>query len=150
MAKMSTFADNFNDNFLDTVKWVPFGNPAPLSERVREVNGRIELTPRSGETGQYSGFESSTTYDLTDSYAHVELVQTPRSNDDAVAIFVASIDSNNSVSFNVAGGFLRCFQNVSGTRTRLVKVPYDPAAHQRGWGALPALTLSRSSPPPRA
>ncbi|HSJ76070.1 MAG TPA: hypothetical protein VK899_07815, partial [Gemmatimonadales bacterium] len=129
MAKISTFVDNFNDNSIDTTKWTPFGNPAPLSERVREVNGRLELTPRSGGTGQYSGIESSTTYDLTDSSAHVELVQTLRADNDAVVIFVASADSNNSVYFLVSGGFLRCYQKVAGVRTRL-KLPYDPAAHR--------------------
>jgi hypothetical protein len=130
MAKISTFVDNFNDNSIDTVKWAPFGNPPPLAERVREINGRIELTPRSGAAGQYSGIESSSTYDLTDSAAHVELVQTLRAADDAAVIFVASIDSNNSVYFAVIGGFLRCFQNVASTRTQLLKVPYDAAAHR--------------------
>lgn len=130
MAKFSTFVDNFNDNSLDTAKWVPFGNPPPLSERVREVNGRIELSPRSGAAGQYSGIESSTTYDLTDSSAHVELVQSLRAANDAPTIFVVSINSSNSVYFSVMGGFLRCFQNVSGTRTQLLKVSYDPAAHR--------------------
>jgi hypothetical protein len=129
MAKISTLVDNFNDNSLDTAKWTPFANPAPLSERIREVNGRLELTPRSGTSGMYSGIESSTTYDLTDSSAHVELVQTLRADNDAVVIFVASADSSNSVYFLIAGGFLRCYQNVAGTRTRL-KLPYDPAAHR--------------------
>ena len=130
MAKVSTLIDNFNDNSIDTARWDPYGSPTPISERVREINGRIELTPRSSDGGQYSGVESASTYDLTDSSAHVELVQALRIADAEATIFLAAADSNNSVYFTVAGGFLRCWQNVSGTRTRLLKAQYDPAAHR--------------------
>jgi hypothetical protein len=130
MAKISVLTDNFNDNSIDTTKWIPFGTPAPLSERVREVNGRIELTPRSNGTGHYSGVQSSTTYDLTDSSAHVELVQTLRTALSAQTAFLASDSSSNFVYFNVEGGNLQCWQKVSGTFTRLARVPYDPIAHR--------------------
>ena len=129
MAKASTLFDNFNDSSIDTARWVPFRYPGPFSERMREVNGRFELTPQSGGAGNHSGIHSATAYDLTDSSAHVELVQPLRAATAAHTMFVV-FDSNNSVYFTVEGGYLQGWQNVSGAHTRLARTPYDPAAHR--------------------
>ncbi|HYW05975.1 MAG TPA: hypothetical protein VE913_03405, partial [Longimicrobium sp.] len=73
MPKAHTLVDNFNDNSSDTTKWIVYGNPAPLAERVREVNGRVEIRPASGASG-YNGYQSVATFDLTESRISIELV----------------------------------------------------------------------------
>jgi hypothetical protein len=51
-AKAHELTDSFNDNSIDTGKWVAYGDPAPVSQRVLEVNGRIEIRPRSGDSNK--------------------------------------------------------------------------------------------------
>jgi hypothetical protein len=75
MSKAHELIDNFNDNSIDTTKWGAYGYPGPVAERLREVNGRIEIRPSSNDAGHYAGFDSST-YDLTESA--VRLNHSPR------------------------------------------------------------------------
>jgi len=64
MAKAHTLIDDFNDSATDTSKWSAFASPTtPAAERVREVNGRVELRPRSGDSSGFSGYFSTTTYE---------------------------------------------------------------------------------------
>ena len=129
MSKAATLVDNFNDNSLDTVKWVAVGDPLPITDRAREVNGRIEITPRSGEGPRNSGFRSVGSYDLLDSYAHVELVQTPRPHLQDADVFSGRIDGG-TIAFNYQDGYMECFQDVGTVTTLLYKAPYDPVAHR--------------------
>ena len=50
MAKAHLLVDNFNDDAIDNAKWTAYGAPAPMAERLRETNGRIEIQPASGAT----------------------------------------------------------------------------------------------------
>jgi hypothetical protein len=129
MAKSHTIIDNFNDNAADTAKWLVFANPLPATERIREVNGRVEITPRGNDVGQYSGYQTVTDTDLTESQVHVELVRALRTASGAEATFVVSASSN-SLRITIAGGSLKCYQVVAGTYTLLATVPYDPAQHR--------------------
>jgi membrane-associated phospholipid phosphatase len=130
MAKAHTLTDDFNDNATDSAKWSPFGNPGPLSERVREVNGRVEIRPRSNHTGMQSGYLSLSCYDLTDSHVHVELVQPLRPATGAETTFSAEVDEHNAISFSIEAGALRCYQVTSGTSSLLKHVRYDPVKHR--------------------
>jgi hypothetical protein len=130
MAKAHELTDSFNDNSIDTGKWVAYGDPAPVSQRVLEVNGRIEIRPRSGDSGKYSGMDSVNRYDLTGSYVHVELVQALRPVDGADTFLIAEASTGNQVFFLITGGELQCSQTVAGTDTLLETVPYDPVEHR--------------------
>jgi len=128
MAKARDLIDDFNNNVKDS-KWNAYGNPPPVSDRIREVNGRVEIRPRSGDSGAYTGYVSSSTYDLTDSWTHVELVQPLRAAPGAETHFLAESGSN-AVSFRLEEGALKCYQSVAGTFTQLERVPYDPKMHR--------------------
>lgn len=130
MAKSHTLIDNFNDNAADTAKWLVFASPLPAAERIREVNGRVEITPQGNNSGQYSGYQTLVDTDLTDSQVHVELVRALRPASGAEATFVVSASTGNNVHIVVEGGSLKCYQVVAGTYTRLATVPYDPAQHR--------------------
>ena len=103
MNKAHTLVDNFNDHRIDGARWTEYGNPAPARERIRETNGRVEIRPRSNEPGTYSGYFSTAQYDLTDSQAHVELVQTLRAVTGADTAFAAEADEWNVVFFSIEG-----------------------------------------------
>lgn len=130
MPKAHTLVDNFNDNSTDAGKWIIFGDPAPLAERTREVNGRVEIRPASGATG-YCGYVSSAAYDLTDSQLCIELVQplstTASSAETTVKVTSAADDQ---VSLGVSGGRLHCGTVVAGQYTYFGHRLYDPARHR--------------------
>jgi len=124
MAKAHTLTDNFNDNSPDGSKWGFYGP-------IQEVNRRLEVRP-PGNLAQYGGYQSAVTQDLTNSSAHVEVVQTLLSG---ATNFMAIQDSTHQVFFNAAGGVLTCTAYVvnNGVFSGFSQsVPYDPEAH-RWW-----------------
>jgi hypothetical protein len=130
MPKAHTLVDNFNDNSTDTTKWIAYGNPAPLAERVREVNGRVEIRPASGTSG-YTGYVSVATYDLTESRISVELIAPLSTRDPSANTFlVAKLDASNTVSIGVKEGYLYAGTQVAGAYSYYGERPYDPALHR--------------------
>lgn len=130
MAKAHTLTDNFNDNATDAAKWRAYGNPAPLSERVREVNGRVEIRPRSNQPQVHSGYVSLSCYDLTESHAHIELIQPLRPAPGAETTFSVEMDEGSSLLFSVEAGHLKCLAVSPGMCMLLKQVPYDPVKHR--------------------
>jgi hypothetical protein len=130
MAKAHTLVDNFNDDAIDPVRWNAFGDPAPTAERVREVNGRIEIRPASGTTG-YSGVTSQAYYDLNGSQARVELVRALAVRASTVETrFRSTRDANNFLELLVSEGLLSCGLVVGGVFTYFGEQPYDPRLHR--------------------
>jgi hypothetical protein len=130
MAKAHTLVDNFNDDSIDAVKWNAYGTPGPTAERIREVNGRVEIRPASGESG-YSGYQSQATYDLTRSHVAVEVVRALSTTAAQAGTFLrAYIDGNNRVELGISGGLISPLYVVAGTYTYFDHRPYDPQRHR--------------------
>ncbi|WP_375768284.1 vanadium-dependent haloperoxidase [Archangium gephyra] len=121
MAKAHTLTDNFNDNSLNTSKWLTYGP-------VQEVNRRLEFKPDGGLPG-YGGCRATAAYDLTDSFFHVEVSQVLlQSSPTAETQLFARGTGSDRVSFVVGGGELVC--SLHGEI--LARPPYDPERH-RWW-----------------
>jgi hypothetical protein len=120
MAKAHTLVDNFNDNTQDTAKWI-----GTLSERLREVNGRVEfrLTPNAAQA--FHNYHSVSTFDLTESEFRVELVRAPFGASGAAAYLQARIDNDYRVQIQIVSGYLNCDLFVAGAQTKLARIPYD-------------------------
>ena len=125
MAKAHTLIDNFNDNAQDTAKWT-----ASTSERLREVNGRVEIRPLGNTAQGFYNYQSATTYDLTDSEFRIELVRAPFSIYGAGAYLQATLASGDRVQLQVTGGYLNADIVISNVTTKLARIPYDPVAHR--------------------
>ncbi len=125
MAKAHTLVDNFNDNSLDTSKWT-----ASASERLREVNGRVEIRPPGHTASSSYDYQSASTYDLTGSEVRIELVRAPARSAGTVAYLNARIDDGNRVAFLVSSRNLTCDVYAAGAFTRLARIPYDPVRHR--------------------
>jgi hypothetical protein len=125
MAKAHALVDNFNDNAQNTSLWV-----ATTSERLREVNGRVEIRPAPNAAPAFHNYLSATTYDLTESEMRIELVRAPFGTYGAAAYLQARIDDNNRVQIQVTGGNLNCDLFVAGVFTKLARIPHDPMAHR--------------------
>lgn len=124
MPKAYTLTDNFNDNSTDGSKWGAYGP-------IQEVNQRVEIRP-PGNLPQYGGYQSTARYDLTDSFIHVEVVQTLSGLQASETEFAAIVDGNNKVFFIANGGLLACGARVAGSGGVFTTIPYDPESH-RWW-----------------
>jgi len=122
--KAQTLVDNFNDNSTDASRWGSYGP-------IQEVNQRLEVRPTS-DTPQYGGYVSSVTYDLTDSFMHVEVAQILVGTQSQTE-FSVNNDAGNKVYFAAAVGKLQCgawFPSVNNGFATII--PYDPECH-RWW-----------------
>ncbi len=72
MALLETLQDNFDDNSIDAGKWNTF---TANSGTIVESGGKIICTPANSTVGSDSELNSATNYDLTASYAFVNLKQ---------------------------------------------------------------------------
>jgi len=129
MPKIETLVDSFSDDSINNARWTPYGSPAPVADRVRETNGRIEIRPASGTTG-YSGLVADVTFDLIGSQIRVELVRALRQAEGPETYFRLQVDSANGVYFNIANGLIDASQIITSTRYTHAAVPYDPALHR--------------------
>jgi len=126
MAKASTLVDNFNDDVINAALWTV--TPA-ASDTIREVNGRVEIRPVSDATGTYT-YASVSTYDLTDSFARVELVRALRAGPSTSVSLAVAVDASNYVVLYVHDGRLVAAKGISGTNDVRRVVAYNPDAHR--------------------
>ncbi|HST57143.1 MAG TPA: hypothetical protein VLK84_00555, partial [Longimicrobium sp.] len=132
MAKAHTLVDNFNDDQPDTTKWVVGGDSVSAGQRIREVNGRLEIRPRPNiATPEFSYYDSVTTYDLTASQVFVEVVQALSATVGTTTYLSARIDGPNEIYLAVElGGMLVAISEVAGVATVQESIPYDERLHR--------------------
>ncbi|HET7233187.1 MAG TPA: vanadium-dependent haloperoxidase [Longimicrobium sp.] len=126
MAKAETLIDTFNDDVTGS-EWAPSTTPGVVADHVQEVNGRVEIRPASGTAGSYGRYTSTTAYDLTDSFAHLEVVQAPRAVPGTLTWLKAASGAS-EIALKLTGTVLSATQNA----TELAHAEYDPVAH-RWW-----------------
>lgn len=128
------FVDNFNQGSLDTSKWsiTVLTGFQDTSIPVSVTNGQLQIGPLDQNTGNshYNGISSANSFDFTGAFASVQLVQAAASNTGAFTMFAVLKDSNNYYHFYVTGTTLVCEQKISGTKTALATLTYNPFAHQ--------------------
>jgi PKD repeat protein len=137
-APVARLTDDFNDNTRDVVKWnvgtligqhlSPAGFDAAIP--VQEAGGRLQITPRTGLTGDhYAGYASAATFNFTGLAASVEVVQA--STGDADTILAIALDPQNFAFIVMEGGYLYFDQCAAGSRS-VSGVPFSAANH-RWW-----------------
>jgi hypothetical protein len=118
--------DDFNDNSTNTSKWTA---DIPAGMTVVEQNQRLEVTPPASAVG-YGGYYSAANYDLTESRATVELVQSTVQNYGIETYYYLNDNSNgNYFMFATGGGNFLQQSMVNGVMTR-TNIPFDPAQHR--------------------
>ena len=128
-ALYTLFADDFNDNALDTAKWFVL-SPVAITT-VLEQNQRLELTPpNSSALTDYNGVASLVTIDMTNAQVTVEMPQyAPGYGHDN---FFQMIDpaTNQSLSMDVGGGGLVLSDTATGQAGRTLINPYNVSQHR--------------------
>lgn len=126
---MQTLVDNFNDNSPDLTKW-PFAYTS--SATYAETGGQLVITLAVSTAGvNYVGYFSGA-YDLTDSYAYMEVVDAGNVATTANAILELQLDSSNFVRFVQENGTLFAQKMIAGVRSNVSTVTYNSSAH-RWW-----------------
>src|SRR5687767_4423218 len=128
-------SDNFNDNSLDTTKWVAndvFSGFTNTNVSVAETSQRLEIGPllQNVSGSSYNGIRTANSYDFSDAYAFVELVQAAASNTAADAMFTVGNDVNAYYRLYVEGGTLFGQRKIGATKTTLFSTTYDSVNHR--------------------
>jgi hypothetical protein len=127
VALLETLTDNFDDNTI-SASWDAASGSGD-SARVKEQNNRLEITHTAA--AQYNELTSASTYDLTGSYA---LVQVTDAGNQSLAshevILYVKIDGNNKIWISISGGLIAAFKNVGGVGSQIgSSLTYDSAVH---------------------
>lgn len=118
MPKAHTLKDNFATE--SSAKWTGFGGSISVS------GGQLRLQPDN----IYSAIFSQEMYDMTESYAMIELVQAPPVGNGTIESgLTMQVSPGNTESFLVAGTQLRMRETVSNSHDDTV-VAYDPVEHR--------------------
>ncbi|HKY43050.1 MAG TPA: IPT/TIG domain-containing protein [Pyrinomonadaceae bacterium] len=128
-------SDDFNDNSLDTNKWVNnnlFSGFTNTNVPIAETSQRLEIGPllQNVSGSSYRGIRTVNSYNFTGGYTYVELVQAAASNTSADSMFTVG----NSVTayyriFTEAGNLIGQ-RNIGGTKTTLFSITYDLTNHR--------------------
>lgn len=128
-------SDDFNDNSIDTAKWNPndlFSGFTNTNVPIAETSQQLEIGPllQNVSGSSYRGMRTVNSYDFSESYAFVELVQAPASNTGADAMFTVGYSVTAYYRISVSSGTLKGVRNVGGTKTTLFSTTYDSTNHR--------------------
>ncbi|CAA9340754.1 MAG: Vanadium haloperoxidase [uncultured Gemmatimonadetes bacterium] len=127
MAKAHETRDTFNEPGTNTAVWAAYGS-------VQEAGGRLEVYADPWAAWSYSGYYSTTLYDLTGSSASIEVQQLLQAPGDSWTYLELKDrwDHDNRVYIAAGDGYLFAAQVVGGAHTHLAIIPYDAWQH-RWW-----------------
>jgi hypothetical protein len=122
---LSEFSDNFNDNSLDTTKWLEWetGNSV-------ETGGRMQI--QSTTAASYRGMESKTTGSLIGSYVQVEVPHVLTGLTSASTDLQLAIDGDHTITMYESGGQLYAEHQLNGNWVTVASIPYNATNH-RWW-----------------
>ena len=128
-------SDDFNDNSLDTAKWVStnlFSGFTNTNVPIAETSQRLEIGPllQNVAGSSYRGIRTVNSYTFTGGYTYVELVQAPASNTAADAMFTIGNDVTAYYRMYVSAGNLIGQRKIGGTKTTLFSITYDSTNHR--------------------
>lgn len=121
-------ADDYNDNSLDTTKWIKnqlITGSTDSAVATNEVNQRIEVGPLFQNTSgfHFNGLVSLNAFDFTGAYAHMKVVTPPNpSTTSELRLSVAGANSpaGNLYRYIIIGPNLKIQKAIGGTASNLV------------------------------
>ena len=126
-------ADDFNDNVLDTGKWVAnnlFSGFTDSTVNLTEAGGfNIGPLKQNLDGSHYNGIRSAGAHNFTGGYAYVQLVQAPAANTAADAFFTIGVNVDNAYRMYVEAGSLFLQSRLGGVKQTLLTVPYNATNH---------------------
>lgn len=125
---IETLQDDFNDNIEDTGKW---GGSYDSSATRAETGGELVITLASHINSNYSAYYSSNPYDLTDSYAFVQVNTMCDVSTNAQAFLSLQTTGNhNNVRFIQENGTLYAQHIIADVTTTVGSASYNSTTHK--------------------
>ena len=121
--KMETLADAFPGTSVDATKWTSFGTAVAVSGNILSVSSQPSTTG-------FAGIISKARYDLTGSYALVQLVSAGNQYSTTQAILTAQLDLNNMIQLLVQNGNLVAQYALANTYTVVLSAAYNSTSHK--------------------
>lgn len=131
IAETSVLDDRFDT--LDKTKWPSAPYTGSVDTTIpMSASGALQIGPlKANATSIHYNAIASAAYDLSnDGYAQVQLAQAPNTATPAYAMFAVGSDGNDFYRWYESGNSLVVEKKLSGTKTTLLKLPYDAAADQ--------------------
>lgn len=125
---MATFADPFNRTSVDSTKWAQA--TAGGATMTFDATGATVTYPSSSTASTAGSVSAIANYDLTGSYAYVQVLAVPSSSTNADAEMALLLDSNNWLRWVYEGGTLYAQYMVAGTRNNATTFSYSSATHK--------------------
>jgi hypothetical protein len=125
-------ADDFNDNALDASKWNAtnlFSGFTDAALPVNEINQRIEIgpLPQNASGSHYAGIRSASTFDFTNAYCYVAVVQAASASTSADTMLTVGKDVNGYYRIFVEGGSIVFQKRINASKVTLLSATYNPA-----------------------
>lgn len=121
---METLTDDFDDNSLHA-KWFNWGGAGTT-----ETNNRLEIVNGISDTA-YHGIDSDDFFDLTGSFAHIEVVN---AGNQSLASLEVSLqvfsDSDNILFILITNNLIRAYRKVAGVTSQRSSTAYNSAVHK--------------------
>jgi hypothetical protein len=128
MAKLSSLVDTFDDTPDYAVKWISSYNTSSIAS----VSDRLVISTTLNTN--YHGLVSNGGYDLTSSYAQIEVIgvgnqQLASFESFPLNIYLSS-DNTTGVFWYIHSGIIKAYKKISGTSTILQSATYDASVHR--------------------
>jgi acid phosphatase len=126
-------ADDFNDASLNTSKWGAnnlWSGFTDTSVAISETTS-LAIGPLKQNTdgSHYNGIRSLTSFDFTNGYAYVQLVQGPNPITAGDAFFTIGLNVDNCYRMYVESGNLIVQKKIGGAKTTMLTVPFNSTNH---------------------
>ena len=126
-------ADDFNDASLNTSKWLANNlfsgftdSTVAISETTSLAIGPIK---QNTDGSHYNGIRSLTSFDFTNGYSYVQLVQGPNPLTAADAFFTIGLNVDNCYRMYVESGNLIVQKKIGGAKTTMLTVTFNSTNH---------------------
>jgi len=126
-------ADDFNDASLNTSKWLANNLFSGFTDSTVAISETTTLSigplKQNTDGSHYNGIRSQTSFDFTNGYSYVQLVQGPNPVSAADAFFTIGLNVDNCYRMYVENGSLIVQKKIGGGKTTMLTVPFNATNH---------------------
>jgi hypothetical protein len=128
MSKLQNLSDSFSGNIYDPTLWIETG---ALNKTII-VNNQLQISTTAGAS-QYNQLQSLTTYDLTDSYAFVEVIDVGNQNLASFEVILnVKLNDNYKLYFTANSFQFTARKIIAGVNSAIASIGYNNSA-MRFW-----------------
>ena len=126
-------ADDFNNGSLDTTKWLANNLFSGFTDSTVAINETTSLAigplKQNTDGSHYNGIRSQASFDFTNGYSYVQIVQGPNPLTAGDAFFTIGLNVDNCYRMYLESGNLILQKKIGGGKTTLLTVTFNATNH---------------------